>query len=125
MVLYGHNGGHMRVLIAEDDPDLRALIRALIRSVAAEPDEASDGDVALQKIAANPYDVVILDLMLPRVNGFEVYKAIQQLQPRPRVIVVSAIARYFDNRFDDDVVILQKPFTNEELLEAVRLSDER
>jgi two-component system, NtrC family, response regulator HydG len=109
----------MRVLIAEDDPDLRALIRALIRSV-AEPDEARDGDEALQKIAAKPYDLVILDLMLPRVNGFEVYKAIQQLEPRPRVIVVSAIARYFDNRFDDDVVVLQKPFSNEELLDAVR-----
>jgi DNA-binding response OmpR family regulator len=110
----------MTVLIAEDDPDLRLLIRTLIRPLALEIDEAADGDVALRKLDAKPYDLVILDLMLPLVNGFEVYKAIQQLQPRPRVIVVSAIARYFDDRFDDDVVVLQKPFTNEELLEAVR-----
>lgn len=109
----------MSVLIVEDDPDLRALIRALIRSVATDLDDASDGEVALQKIAAKSYDLVILDLMLPLVNGFEIYQAIQQQNPRPRVIVISAIARYFDNRFDKDVVVLQKPFTNEELLAAV------
>lgn len=114
-----HNGGPMRILIAEDDPDLRALIQALIRIGASEADEAADGEAALRAIAAKPYDLVVLDLMLPLVNGFDVYEAIKRQHPRPRVIVISAIARYFDDRFDKDVVILQKPFSNEEFLGAL------
>jgi CheY-like chemotaxis protein len=110
----------LRVLVVEDDPDLRVLVRAVLRDLVSEFDQATSGDEAIEKIAAHSYDVVLLDLMLPRQNGFEVYKAIQQMKKRPRVIVVSAIARYFDDRFDDDVIVLQKPFTNEALLEAVR-----
>ena len=116
----------MSVLIAEDDADLRLLVRALIRPITTDVDEAGDGEIAMQKIAAKTYDLVVLDLMLPLVNGFDVYKAIKRQHPRPRVIVISAIARYFDDRFDKDVVILQKPFTNEEFLGAVggRTKDE-
>jgi two-component system, LytTR family, response regulator LytT len=116
----GGVNGRLRVLIVEDDPDLRVLVRAVLRDLVSEIDEATSGDEAMEKVAAQSYDVVRLDLMLPRQNGFEVYKAIQQLKTRPRVIVVSAIARYFDDRFDDDVIVLQKPFTNEALVEAVR-----
>ena len=116
----GRTDGRLSVLVVEDDPDLRVLVRAVLRDLAGEIDEATTGDEAMEKIVARPYDVVLLDLMLPRQNGFEVYKAIQQLPKRPRVIVVSAIARYFDDRFDDDVIVLQKPFTNEALVEAVR-----
>jgi two-component system response regulator VanR len=116
----GGVNGRLRVLIVEDDPDLRVLVRAVLRDLVSEIDEATNGDEAMEKVAAHSYDVVLLDLMLPKQNGFEVYKAIQQKKTRPRVIVVSAIARYFDDRFDDDVIVLQKPFTNEALVEAVR-----
>ena len=116
----GGTDGRLSVLLVEDDPDLRVLVRAVLRNLVSEIDEATSGDEAVEKVRARPYDVVLLDLMLPRLNGFEVYKAIQRMPKRPRVIVVSAIARYFDDRFDDDVVVLQKPFTNEALVEAVR-----
>jgi len=116
----GGVNGRLRVLLVEDDPDLRVLVRAVLRDLVSEIDEATSGDEAMEKVAARSYDVVLLDLMLPRQNGFEVYNAIQQMQTRPRVIVVSAIARYFDDRFDEDVIVLQKPFTNDALVEAVR-----
>ena len=120
MTTPGGTDGRLSVLLVEDDPDLRVLVRAVLRNLVSEIDEATSGDEGVQKVGARPYDVVLLDLMLPRQNGFEVYKAIQRMPKRPRVIVVSAIARYFDDRFEDDVVVLQKPFTNEALVEAVR-----
>ena len=108
-----------RLLIVEDDPDLRQLLRAMLRGEITDIDEAGDGDTAIEKLLKNPYDLVILDIMLPQKNGFEVAERIKTLSPRPRVLVVSAIARYFDDRFERGTAILQKPFTAEALKETI------
>ncbi len=110
----------VRLLVVEDDPDIRALIRALLRKQGTTIVEAEDGERAMQELQSNEYDAVILDIMLPRHNGFEVAELIRTLPHRPRVIVVSAIARHFAAAFESDCIILQKPFSNEELLAALR-----
>ena len=109
-----------RLLIVEDDPDIRALIRAILRKECTTIVEAEDGERAMAELQRNEYDAVILDIMLPRHNGFEVAELIRTLPHRPRVIVVSAIARHFADAFASDFIVLQKPFSNEELLAALR-----
>lgn len=69
------------------------------------------------------YDLVVLDLMLPKVNGFHVSAAIQELPRRPKVIVLSAIARHFADRFAEETVVLQKPFELERLEEVILALD--
>ena len=105
-----------RLLIVEDDPDIRALIRALLRKESTTIVEAADGERAMDELQRNEYDAVILDIMLPRHNA----ELIRTLPHRPRVIVVSAIARHFTEAFEADCIVLQKPFNNEELLAALR-----
>jgi DNA-binding response OmpR family regulator len=109
-----------RVLIVEDDPDLRQLIRVMLKKDVAHIDEAGDGDTAIEKLEGpDKYDLVILDIMLPQKNGFEVAEHIKKLDRKPKILVVSAIARYFDDRFERGTAILQKPFTAEDLLHAI------
>jgi DNA-binding response OmpR family regulator len=98
-----------RLLVIEDDPDVQALLGAVASRRGVAVDRASDGEEAIRMLENNRYDVVVLDLMLPKVNGFRVAEVIRALEPRPRLIVFSALARYFAEQFPE-AVILQKPF---------------
>lgn len=98
-----------RLLVIEDDPDVQALLVALASRRGVAVDHASDGEEAIQLLHDSNYDLVVLDLMLPKVNGFHVAEVIRDLRPRPRMIVFSALSRYFAEQFPE-AVILQKPF---------------
>ena len=98
-----------KVLVIEDDPDVQALLCSLARRRRVAVDRAADGEEAIRLLQSNEYDLVVLDLMLPKVNGFRVAEVVRQLPHRPRLIVFSAISRYFGDQFPE-AVILQKPF---------------
>ena len=97
-----------RLLIIEDDPDVQALLTAVAARRGVSVDRASDGEEAIRFLESNRYDLVVLDLMLPKVNGFVVAEVVRGLEPRPRLIVFSALSRYFAEQFPE-AVILQKP----------------
>ena len=107
------------VLVVEDDADVRQLMSVILEREQLDVDEAVNGQKALQRLDERRYDLVVLDIMLPLLNGFEVYEKICSLDPRPAVIVISAIARYVGDRFAADTIVLQKPFLHEKFREAV------
>lgn len=108
------------VLIADDDPDVVRIVDAHLRAAACRTLLAFDGQQAVDRIAADRPDLVVLDLMLPKLSGFEVLAAIRQREPPlPRVLVLSARGR------EDDVTrafelgaadYMTKPFSPQELL---------
>ena len=98
-----------RVLVIEDDPDVQALVCSVAKRQGVAIDRAQDGEEAIRLLGVNSYDVIVLDLMLPKVNGFSVAEVVRGLKARPRLIVFSAISRYFAEMFPE-AVILQKPF---------------
>lgn len=108
-------------LVVEDDEPVQHLLRVVLRKYCGTVDVASDGEEALQMLGATAYDVVVLDLMLPKVNGLQVAEFIDTLASRPKLIVLSAIARYFTERFRGETVVLQKPFEIDRVEEALRL----
>jgi DNA-binding response OmpR family regulator len=77
------------VLIVDDDLAIRSLLEVMCRRLGYDCDTASDGDQALEKLAARSYDVALLDLMMPRVSGFEVIESLQRLAHRPAIIVIT------------------------------------
>lgn len=97
-------------LVVEDDESVRHLLQVVLRRHCSSVDVAADGEEALAMVSARAYDVILLDLMLPKVNGFAVSDAIDALPKKPRLIVLSAISRYFMDRFSEETVVLQKPF---------------
>jgi DNA-binding response OmpR family regulator len=113
-----------RVLVIEDDPEIRRLVGAVLSTNGYSVDEADGGRAGLQKIGAEVYDAIVLDLMMPDVSGHEVLRAIHKLTPgSKRVVVLSAAALQEMEKVDPSVVRakLRKPFDISELLDAVKL----
>src|SRR6476646_6695443 len=110
------------VLVVEDDDVTQQMLRAMLRRHDAAVEAAFDGETAIERLRAAEFDTVILDLMLPKRNGFEVASVIHALDPRPKLIVLSAMARDFSDRFPEGTVLLQKPCVIDELVTALGAS---
>jgi len=117
-----------RILVADDE---EIVIRSTLRILECEGyslDTARDGAEALEKIAANPCDVLILDIMMPRMDGLEVLRRVKEANPDIEVIVFTGLTQIDTavtcmklGAFD----YLAKPFTPEELKLAVSRALER
>lgn len=100
------------VLICEDDPAVRTLLTRIFEGRDFRVDVARDGRVALQKLSAREYAVMLLDLTMPELNGYEVVAALRGITRRPLVIVLTADSRASAADLDAEVVqaIVKKPF---------------
>ena len=112
----------MRVLIVEDSDALRESLRAGLVQEGFAVDVAADGRQGLGYARNNPYDVLVLDLMLPEVDGLDVLAGLREKPDRPHVLVLTARDRIEDrvrglNAGADDYLV--KPFAFEELLARV------
>ena len=113
------------VLIAEDEPNIVESLTFLLRRAGYDVASVLDGDAALAHLRTRAPDVVILDLMLPRRNGFEVLKVIRA-EPALRsvpVMVLTAKGQPQDRRRAEEIGVdafITKPFSNREIVDAVR-----
>ena len=79
----------MKILLVEDDRFIRDSFSGRLRNNKYEVSSAKDGGEAIEKIAANDFDVVITEIGIPRVNGIEVLKFIKKNKPKTKVIMMS------------------------------------
>lgn len=113
-----------RLLIVDDDPDLRDGLAEVMEAEGYDVETAEDGQGALARLGdatARPLDCVLLDLMMPVVNGWQVLDAMREA-PRLRdvpVVVVTASAPPLPEVVAPVRAVLQKPFTVVRLTEAV------
>ncbi|MEV7374690.1 response regulator transcription factor [Streptomyces sp. NPDC090301] len=111
-----------RVLVVDDEPKIRMTVRGYLEADGLQVLEAGDGPSALKVLAANQPDLVVLDVMLPGLDGFEVLRRIRQTSKVP-VIMLTARAEEVDRLIgftggSDDYVT--KPFSPRELALRVR-----
>ena len=83
----------MRALIVDDDEPIRSMLATIVRHHGFAVETASDGGQAIESIARDGFDVVLLDLMMPRVDGYEVLDHLRDEHPEmiPCTIVSTAI----------------------------------
>lgn len=111
-----------RVLVVDDEPQIRRALRVVLRANGYAVTEAASGEAALDAAASQPFDLMILDLVLPDVEGIEVCRRLREWSRLP-VIVLSAHGdedvkvRALDEGADDYV---SKPFSAPELLARMR-----
>jgi DNA-binding response OmpR family regulator len=111
-----------RILVIEDDPAIRRGIVDALRFAGYEPLEAARGDTGLQTALAREFDLLVLDLVLPGLDGFEILRQVRQLRPTLPIIILTARGEEADrvrglrDGADDYVV---KPFSVKELLARV------
>lgn len=112
----------MKILIIDDEEMIREVIKEYSEDAGYQTDEAENGKIALEKINKNTYDLLILDIMMPEMDGFTVLKNIPREKKIP-TIVLSARGDEYDklNGFDlgiDDY--LTKPFSPKELIARIK-----
>jgi two-component system OmpR family response regulator len=112
----------MRVLVVEDEPELLKALAVALREDGYAVDEAADGEDGLFKAKSWDYDAIVLDLMLPRKNGWQVLADLRRERKTPVLILtardtVGDRVRGLDSGADDYLV---KPFDLKELLARVR-----
>ncbi|AXR06033.1 response regulator transcription factor [Salinimonas sediminis] len=113
----------MRILIAEDDSRLLTQLDGLLQQHGYSVDLADNGESALYLINEHPYDLALIDIGLPRLDGFEVIRKARQQEVRCPILILTARDRWqekvegLDAGADD---YLTKPFHNEELLARVK-----
>jgi two-component system OmpR family response regulator len=112
----------MRVLVVEDDPDLQDVLTTALRQVGYAVDAASDGREGLVKARSWTYDAIVLDLMLPVMNGFEVLRELRKHFTTPVLILTARDSLQdrvvgLDQGADDYLV---KPFEIKELQARLR-----
>jgi DNA-binding response OmpR family regulator len=103
-----------RVLVADDDPSIRQLVCTIVKREHFAVDCVSDGYEAIEELKQHDYAVILLDLMMPRVDGFGVIKYLREHPTlhKPIVLVVTAYADQKFKEVDPQIVagVLRKPF---------------
>ena len=113
----------MKLLIVDDEKDLLDHLRKMLTHQRYDVDTAEDGDAALDKLFENPYDLVVLDIMLPKTDGLTVLREMRAAGIRTPVIMLTAKGavedkvKGLDYGADD---YLAKPFAMAELMARIR-----
>jgi two-component system response regulator AtoC len=122
-------GKKYNLLIVDDEEPLRVLLESeLSESEEFSVDVAADGGEAINKIQAKVYDVVLLDIRMPRVNGIEVLKFVQEYSPTTQVIILT---NYADIKTAIETIkmgaydFLAKPYDIDELFNTIHRAIER
>jgi len=112
-----------KILVVDDDGAILRLVATILRREHYHVDMASGGKEALSKIELTPYDVIVLDLMMPEVSGLDVLKSLDVSFPKIKCVVILSAASSFDvaESVNSNVFVsLRKPFDNAALIAAVR-----
>lgn len=112
-----------RILIVEDELKISRIIDLQLKYAGYETDIAYDGAEAIEKVTANKFDLILLDVMMPKTDGITACTAIKRIAPDTKVIMLTAkddiqdVIRGLDSGADDYVT---KPFIFDELLARIR-----
>ncbi len=115
----------LHVLIAEDEPHIVESLSFILSREGFEVTSAGDGESAFQQMADTAPDLLILDVMLPKMNGFELLRHVRahpRLSATP-VIMLTAKGQTQDRRAAEDIgadAFITKPFSNRDVVEHVR-----
>jgi DNA-binding response OmpR family regulator len=113
----------MKILVVDDEPVLLEQLREILTSQKYDVDTADDGESALDKLFDNLYDLIILDIMLPKVDGLSVLREIRKAKVKTPILMLTAKGsvedkiKGLDYGADD---YLAKPFAMAELMARIR-----
>jgi two-component system, OmpR family, response regulator ChvI len=113
-----------RILIVDDEPDVNLAVRVVLEENNFIVDSFNDPLLALENFKANLYDVLILDIKMPKKDGFEVYKEVMKIDNRVKVCFLTAgdvNYRLLKETFPtlDENQFIRKPIENIELIRQV------
>jgi two-component system, OmpR family, response regulator ChvI len=119
--------GMTRILVVDDEPDINMLLMLILEDSGYKVDVYADPILALSNFKPNYYDLVILDIIMPTMNGFVFYQRIRELDTGVKACFLTASEtsqQEFEKRVYPIVVkeelLIRKPIRNQDLLENVK-----
>lgn len=117
----------MHILIVDDEALIREVIKDYIINEGYTCDEAENGIEAIDLVEKNKYDLIIMDIMMPKMDGFQAIKEIKMIQDIPTIMLSARTGEYdklqgFDIGIDDYVT---KPFSPKELIARIKAVTKR
>lgn len=116
---------HYKILIADDEPNIVISLEFLMQQSGYEVATARDGEDAMQKIASFQPDLVLLDIMLPKLNGFEVCQRIRENGEWSRIKIIMLSAKGREIEVSKGIALgadayVTKPFSTKDLIAQVQ-----
>ena len=116
-----------RILLVDDEPDLCTVYQIVLQDAGYECVSYTDSVKALQEFRPNYYDLILLDIKMPILNGFELCKRIREVDRTVHIIFITASEAYYEKfrgeHFPElgKINYIQKPIGNEELVQIVNM----
>lgn len=117
----------MKILIVDDDKHLRKVIKEYAEYEKFEAVEASNGLEAIEKVKTEDFDIIVLDIMMPKIDGYQAAKEIKELKNTP-IIMLSSRDDEFDKLYGFEIGIddyMTKPFSPKELIARIKAIHKR
>lgn len=112
-----------KILIVDDEPDINLSLKVTLEQEGFKVDTFDDPLAALDNFRKRYYDLLILDIKMPKMNGFELYREIKKIDNKVRVCFLTAGEMYYgiySDIFDDENnQFIRKPIENKELINRV------
>ncbi|MGZ5485893.1 MAG: response regulator [Nitrososphaeraceae archaeon] len=121
------NNNVKKILLVDDEPDITFTIKIILKEIGFQVDVFNDPITALKSYRTNFYDLVILDIKMPKMDGFELYNKIREKDPSVKICFLTAIAiamfneefrkaRFEMGKIIDEECVIQKPIKTEDLI---------
>jgi CheY-like chemotaxis protein len=125
--LYNQTRRRKRILLVDDEPDICMVYQIVLQDAGYECKPYIDSVKALQEFRVNYYDLILLDIKMPVLNGFELCKKIRELDNTTHIVFITASEEYYEKfrsqHFPElgKINYIQKPIGNEELVQIVNM----
>src|SRR5919205_322453 len=94
---FNKDGNNSRILLVDDEPDIALVFRTVLKDEGFKVDSFTDPQLALYNFKPNLYDLVILDIKMPNISGFRLYREIKKIDPKVKVCFLTASELYYEN----------------------------
>ena len=114
-----------KILVVEDEPEIRILVKTILEKAGYSVVEAEDGEAALRLVNEEEPDLVLLDVMIPCIEGWEVCRRIRENEATRRIPIIMVTVRTTDEDIQRSVECganahINKPFDQKELLDTIK-----
>ena len=114
-----------RIMLVDDEPDINAALSVVLKRGGYYVDTFENPLIALEKLKPGFYDLIMLDVKMPQMDGFELYREIKKVDKKAKICFLTASELYYENirkeKFPplDNELFIIKPISNAELLKKI------